>query len=84
MTGIVEVAQAGTHLLVRRGARFAVVERRGGKVYGVERQDSEGQADTPSGIAAAVGEEGWMDEASARARFHAIAGRGEELARKIW
>jgi hypothetical protein len=84
MEKIVEIARAGTHVLVRQGARFAVVERRGGKVYGVDRQDSEGYAPDEAGFAAAVGGAGWMDEASARERLRAIARRGEELARKLW
>lgn len=84
MTEISIAAHHGTHLLVERGGRFAVVERRNGMVYGLDPQGRDGFAETSDGIAAAVGPEGWQDEAAARKTFAELCERGETLARRIW
>jgi hypothetical protein len=73
----------GSHRLISRDGRFAVIECRNGNVYGVSGGDRPGFAETGEGIAAAVGE-AWTDEATARRLFDDIAQRGETLAQRIW
>jgi hypothetical protein len=84
MSDIRVVEIRGSHLLIECDGRFAVIERRNGRMYGTGGGDRRSHPDTPAGIAAAAGESGWTDEARARQSFAAIAERGEELARKIW
>ena len=79
--GIVE--ERGSHWLVCRGRRFAVVECRDGKIYNLRSGNRRAFANTAEGIASAVGED-WTDEASARRAFDDIAQRGEGLAQRIW
>jgi hypothetical protein len=80
---IAVVAQRGSHRLIRRDGRFAVVECRNGSIYDLSGGERRPFADTAQGIAAAVGE-GWMDETAARRLFDEIAQRGETLAQRIW
>jgi hypothetical protein len=75
--------QRGSHLLVRRGAQFAVVERRAGDIYSVHDGTREPHPDTPAGIAAAVGSDGWCDETEARRIFEELVQRGEQLAERL-
>ena len=77
------VAQRGSHLLVQRRGRLAILERRGGKVYGVESDERDGFPDTPEGMAQAVSQ-GWGDSETVRAQFDEISERGEALAEKTW
>ena len=84
MSDIRIVARRGSHLLLERDGRFAILERRNDLVYGLAPAGREGFPDTPEGRAAAVGRDGWGEEAATRARFRSIGERGETLARKIW
>jgi hypothetical protein len=84
MSDIRVVDSRGSHLLIACAGRFAVVERRNGRLYGTGDGDRRAHPDTPAGMAAAADETGWMDEARARHSLAAIAERGDELARKIW
>ena len=81
--GDIAVAERrGSHCLVRRDCRFAVVECRNARIYrlgGARR----GFPETATGIAAAVGED-WTDEATARRLFGDIVQRGESLAQRLW
>ncbi len=77
------VAQSGSHVLLERDGRLAILERRNGLVFAVAPAGREGFPDTAEGRMAAVGE-GWGEEAEMRARFRDITERGEALARKIW
>jgi hypothetical protein len=83
MSGIVVVAQRGSHILVARGDRFAVVERRGGRIYDVHGGRRREFDDTPAGMAAAVGD-GWTDESAARRLFDEAVRRGDDLAERLW
>jgi hypothetical protein len=77
------IEQRGTHLLVGRGGRFAVVERRAGHVYSVEDEPREPHPDTAAGIAAAVGPRGWGEEAEVRHLFEDLVQRAERLAQRL-
>jgi hypothetical protein len=83
MAQISIAAQRGSHLLVQRRGRLAILERRDGNVYGVEGDDREGFPGTPEGMAQAVGH-GWGDSETVRAQFEEITERGEALAPKTW
>jgi hypothetical protein len=80
---IAVVEQRGSHRLICRDGRFAVVECRNGNVYDLSGGERRGFADTADGMAAAVGER-WTDETAARRLFIEIAQRGEALAQRIW
>jgi hypothetical protein len=84
MAQISIVAQQGSHLLLQRRGRLAIVERRDGMIYGVGSEDREGFPDTPEGLASAVGHDAWGDSATVRAQFEEITERGEALANKTW
>ncbi len=75
------VEQRGSHVLVQRRGRLAVVERRDGQIYAVGSEEREGHPDTPQGIAQAVGHE-WGDPESVRATFEELAEQGEEIAQR--
>jgi hypothetical protein len=79
---IVVVEESGSHLLLRRGHDFAVLERRNGKLYDPHHHNLAAFADTQVGMAAAVGRD-WSEEATARRAFAAIVEREEDLARRI-
>jgi hypothetical protein len=78
------VEHEGSHLLVRRGDSFAILERRNGRLYDVRGEDRTGHPDSPEGIVAAVGPDGWGEEAATRAAFAEAVARGKELASRIW
>ena len=84
MSDVRVVDSRGSHLLIERNGRFAVVERRNGRLYATSDGDRRAHPDTPAGMAAAADETGWTDEGRARQSLAAIAERGDELARKIW
>ncbi|HEX7969622.1 MAG TPA: hypothetical protein VF502_15480 [Stellaceae bacterium] len=76
------VEQRGSHVLIQRRGRLAVVERRNGEVYPVGSEEREGYPDTPEGMAQAVGHDGWGDPETVRADFEEMAEQGEELAQR--
>ncbi|MDB5409881.1 MAG: hypothetical protein JWL84_4793 [Rhodospirillales bacterium] len=78
------IEQRGSHLLVGRSGRFAVVERRAGHIYSVENEARKPHPDSPAGIAAAVGPRGWGEEAEVRRLFEDLVQRGERLAQRLW
>lgn len=73
------VEQRGSHVLVQRRGRLAVVERRNGQVYAVGSEEREGYPDTPQGMAQAVSHD-WGDPESVRAAFEELAEEGEKIA----
>jgi hypothetical protein len=81
MAQISIIAQQGSHLLVQRRGRLAIIERRDGMVYAVDDEEREGFPDTPEGVAQAIGNN-WGDSESVRARFEEVTERGEALAEK--
>jgi hypothetical protein len=75
------VEEAGTHLLIARGGRFAIVERRNGRLYNCHGGQRDGvAADDLAAVAAIVDEADWVDEATARRTFDEVASRGTDLA----
>ena len=76
------VEQRGSHVLVQRRGRLAVVERRDGQIYAVGSEEREGYPDTPQGMAQAVGHN-WGDPEDVRETFDELAEQGEELAQRV-
>jgi hypothetical protein len=75
------IGQRGSHMLVQRRGRLAVVERRDGQIYAVGSEERDGYPDTPQGIVQAVGHE-WGDPESVRATFDELVEQGEEVAQR--
>ena len=67
------------YLLLARGDRFAVVERRNTQLYNLHCGRREPDALTDKGAAHAVGSD-WCDEISARRLFDEITARYQDLA----
>lgn len=79
------VEQREDYLLVRSGRRFAIVQRRNGRIYDLSGGPREGQPDTGAGIRAAVDAVGgWGEEAETRARLDELLRRGQRLAERLW
>ena len=77
------VEEHGSFLLIRAGSRFAVVERRAGRVYPIMPGGREGEPMTPEGIAKVIAEEGWLPEPEARRLFTELSSQGDGLARVL-
>ena len=77
------IERQGSHMLVECGGRYAVVETRNGKVYGVRPGRRRGFPQTTHGIERAIGPDGWHDRISARLQFEELACQGEELAERM-
>ena len=60
------IEEKGTHLLIARGDRFTVVERRNNRLYNCHGGKRDGiAADDLSAIAEIVDETDWVEEAAA-------------------
>ena len=70
-------------LLIRVGSRFAVVERRAGRIYPMMPGEREGEPITAEGMANVTAEQGWLPEPEARRLFKELSGRGDRLARVL-
>jgi hypothetical protein len=77
------VEEHGSLLLIRAGSRFAVVERRAGRVYPMMPGEREGEPITAEGVAKVIAEEGWLPEPEARQLFKELSTRGDRLARTL-
>jgi hypothetical protein len=77
------VEEHGSFLLIRVGSRFAVVERRAGRVYPMMPGGREGEPMTEGGMAQVMAEEGWLFEPQARQLFKELSTRGDRLARVL-
>ena len=77
------VDEHGTFLLIRAGSRFAVVERRAGRLYPMIAADREGEPMTAEGMAKVSAEEGLLSEPEARRLFKDLGERGDRLARVL-
>ncbi len=77
------VEEHGSLLLIRAGSRFAVVERRSGRIYPMVPGEREGEPITAEGIAKVIAEEGWLSEPEARQLFNELSTRGDRLARVL-
>jgi hypothetical protein len=79
------VEEKGTHLLIRRGDRFAIIERRNNRLYNCHGSKRDGiAADDLSTLAEIVDEADWVDEAVARRAFNEAGSRGTDLAERMW
>jgi hypothetical protein len=77
------VEEHGSFLLIRAGTRFAVVERRAGRIYPMMPGGREGEPITAEGMANLMAEQGWLPETEARRLFAELSGRGDRLARVL-
>lgn len=77
------IEEHGSFLLIRAGSRFAVVERRAGRIYPMMPGAREGKPISAAGMANAIAEEGWMSEDEARRLFVELCERGDRLARSL-
>ena len=83
-TEAVEVVEAhGTFLLIRAGLRFAVVERRAGRIYPMMPGKREGEPVNAGTLANIMAEEGCLSEVKARQLFEELCDRGDRLARSL-
>jgi hypothetical protein len=78
------VEERAPYLLLARGDRFAVVERRAGRLYNLHCGRREPAPLTDEGVDAAVGETGWCDEIRARQVFCEVTSEYARLAERIW
>ncbi|MBV9686737.1 MAG: hypothetical protein JO096_05955 [Alphaproteobacteria bacterium] len=78
------VEEHGSFLLIRAGLRFAVVERRAGRVYPMMPGEREGKPMSLEGMASVMAQEGTLSEDEARRLFTDLCERGDHLARRIW
>ena len=77
------VEEHGSFLLIRAGSRFAVVERRAGRIYPMMPGGREGEPITVEGMANLLAEQGWIPEPEARQLFKELSARGDRLARVL-
>lgn len=78
------IEEGGSHLLIARGSRFVVVERRNNRLYNCHGGKRDGiAADDLSAIVEIVDETDWVDEAVARRAFTEAVSRGTELAQRM-
>lgn len=84
MTQVSVVEEMGSFRLVACDGRFAVVEARAGRVFGMP-DDAEGgrdgASDSPDGVVSVAR---WTGEDEARALMRDLSERGDELSRRIW
>jgi hypothetical protein len=78
------VEQHGSFLLIRAGSRFAVVERRAGRIYPMTPGERQGEPITREGMASVMAQEGSLAEGEARDLFAELCERGDRLAQRIW
>ena len=75
------IEESGSHLLITRGDRFAIIERRNHHLYNCHGGKRDGTAtDDLFAIAEVVDETDWVDEAVARRNFNEVVARYAELA----
>jgi hypothetical protein len=77
------VEEHSSFLLIRAGSRFAVVERRAGRIYPMMPGEREGEPITSEGMAKVMAEESWLPEPEARRLFKELSTRGDRLARVL-
>jgi hypothetical protein len=81
----VEIAEEhGSFLLIRAGSRFAVVERRAGRIYPMTPGARQGEPITIEAMASVMAQEGSLPEDEARQLFAELCERGDRLAQRIW
>ena len=83
-TTAVIVEEHGSFLLIRAGSRFAVVERRAGRIYPMKPGKREGVPISAEGMALIMAEESSLPESEARQQFEELSQRGDRLAQRLW
>jgi hypothetical protein len=78
------IEEHGSFLLIRAGRRFAVVERRAGRIYPMMPGARDGEPMTAEGMASVIAQEGALPEDEARRLFAELCERGDRLAQRIW
>ncbi len=75
------IEEGGSFLLIARGDRFAIIERRNNHLYNCHggKRDGTATADL-SEVAEIVDEADWVSEATARRDFNEVVSRYTELA----
>jgi hypothetical protein len=81
---VIIIDEEGTHLLIGRGDRFAVVERRNNRVYNCHdgKRNSIPLADL-STITKILDQRDWTDQATAQATFDKVRTRWTELSQHM-
>jgi hypothetical protein len=81
---VIIIGEEGTHLLIGRGDRFAVVERRNNRVYNCHggQWDSIPLADL-STVTKILDQRDWTDQATAQATFDQVRTRWTELSQHM-
>ena len=77
------VARHAPYLLIARHGRFAVIERRNGRLYNLHCGRRAPGEMTDAGALDIVGKD-WCDEATARRLFDQLATRYDDLAERMW
>jgi hypothetical protein len=84
-TMIETAEERDNYLLLRDGERWAVVERRAGKLYSLRDGKREGvQPGDQRALKALIDPDGWSDEIAARATLAEFATHRRQLAERIW
>ena len=74
-------AEKGTYLMVARGDRFAVIERRNNRLYNCHDDKRDGiPLDQLTAISAIVDDGDWVDRSTAQAALDDAASRWTQLA----
>jgi hypothetical protein len=78
------IAEQGTHLLIGRGDRFAIIERRNNRLYNCHGGKRDGilLEDIPA-VSTILDERDWTDRATAQAAFNEVVSRGTQLAQRM-
>lgn len=85
MTEIAVLREAENYRLIKDDRdRYAVVEVRNGRVYSLDVKNRAEAEDTPAGMMAVVGADGWGPEAAARRRFRSAVRQERRLSEVIW
>jgi hypothetical protein len=77
------VGISGSHRLVECDGRYAVVEERNGRLFGLDPQHRCGYPYSADGVAEAIGGR-WLNRRAAECLFGEIAKVGDRLSRRIW
>lgn len=77
------VEESAPYLLIVREDRFAVIERRNGRIYNLRSLHRRPALMTDAGALSIVGRD-WCDEPTARRLFSDVVSRYVELAERLW
>ena len=77
------VEKNGSHQLIECDGRYAVVEERGGQLYGLDPERRSGYPYSPQGVEEAIGGQ-WLSQPAAKCLFGEISKIGDRLSRRLW